>query len=89
MALGYDSGPPGASAQEMMRLSDAGMSPVEAITAATGGGAAALGRQDLGTLAPGAIADFIVVRGNPDEDLRLLADPKNIDLVIKDGEVVE
>jgi imidazolonepropionase-like amidohydrolase len=89
MALGYDSGPPGASAQEMMRLSDAGMNPVEAISAATGGGAAALGREDLGTLTPGAIADLIVVRGNPDENLRLLADPESIDLVIKDGEVVE
>ena len=63
IALGYDSGPPGASAQEMMRLSEAGMNPLEAITAATAGGAAALGRSDLGTLSPGAIADLVVVRG--------------------------
>ena len=89
MALGYDSGPPGASAQEMLRLNQAGMDPLEAITAATAGGAAALGRADLGTLFPGAIADLVVVRGHPDEDLRLLADPENIELVIKEGEVVE
>jgi len=89
IALGYDSGPPGASAQEMMRLNEAGMDPLEAITAATAGGAAALGRSDLGTLSPGAIADLVVVRGDPDENLQLLADPDNIDMVMKDGEVVE
>jgi imidazolonepropionase-like amidohydrolase len=88
MALGYDSGPPGASAQEMLRLSEAGMDPLEAITAATAGGAAALGRTDLGSLAPGAIADLLVVRGHPDADLGLLADQGNIELVMKDGEVV-
>jgi imidazolonepropionase-like amidohydrolase len=89
IALGYDSGPPGASAQEMMRLNEAGMDPLEAITAATAGGAAALGRSDLGTLSPGAIADLVVVRGHPDENLQLLADPDNIETVMKDGEVVE
>ena len=73
IAVGYDSGPPGTSAQEMLRLSEAGLSALEAITAATAGGAAALGRADLGTLDPGSIADLVVVNGEPDEDLALLA----------------
>ena len=88
IAVGYDSGPPGTSAQEMLRLAEAGMSPIEAITAATLGGAAAVGRTDLGRLSPGAIADLIVVKGRPDEDLGLLADWTNIEMVFKDGEMV-
>ncbi|HKR28353.1 MAG TPA: amidohydrolase family protein, partial [Acidobacteriaceae bacterium] len=40
----------------------------------------------LGTLAPGAIADLTVVRGNPLDDITLLAHPeKNLLLVMKDG----
>ena len=88
IAVGYDSGPPGSSAQEMLRLREAGMSPLEAIKAATLGGAAALGRSDLGRLAPGAIADLVVVNGAPDQDLELLADPGKIEMVMKDGEFV-
>jgi imidazolonepropionase-like amidohydrolase len=40
----------------------------------------------LGTLAPGSIADLLVVQGNPLDDISLLADPgKNLFLVMKDG----
>ncbi len=89
IAVGYDSGAPGASAQEILRLSEAGMTPLEAIAAATNGGAAALGRTDLGRLVPGAFADLVVVNGRPDEDLRLLASPDNFEFVMKDGAIVE
>ena len=89
IAVGYDSGPPGASAQEILRLSEAGLGPLEAIAAATAGGAAALGRADLGTLSPGACADLVVVNGRPDEDLRLLAAPDNFEFVMKEGEIVK
>lgn len=89
IAVGYDSGPPGTSAQEILRLSEAGMNPLEAIAAATAGGAAALGRTDLGRLTPGACADLLVVNGRPDEDLRLLASPDSFEFVMKDGAIVE
>jgi len=89
IAVGYDSGPPGASAQEILRLSEAGLGPLEAIAAATAGGAAALGRADLGTLSPGACADLVVMNGRPDEDLRLLADPDSFEFVMKAGEIVK
>jgi hypothetical protein len=46
LALGYDSGPPGSSAQELLRLMEAGLSAWEGLRAATIGGAAALGRDD-------------------------------------------
>jgi imidazolonepropionase-like amidohydrolase len=89
IAVGYDSGPPGASAQEILRLSEAGLTACEAIAAATAGGALALGRSDLGSLVPGAYADLLVVNGRPDEDLRLLADPDSFEFVMKDGAIVE
>jgi imidazolonepropionase-like amidohydrolase len=89
IAVGYDSGPPGASAQEILRLSEAGLTPFEAIAAATAGGATALGRTDLGSLVPGACADLLVVNGRPDEDLRLLASPDSFEFVMKDGAIVE
>ncbi|WP_414843039.1 imidazolonepropionase [Leifsonia sp. Root227] len=41
---------------------DMGMTPTEAVWAATAGGAAALRREDVGHLAPGALADFVVLR---------------------------
>ena len=70
-------------------MSEAGLRPLEAIAAATAGGAAALGRADLGTLSPGACADLVVVNGRPDEDLRLLAAPDNFEFVMKEGEIVK
>jgi imidazolonepropionase-like amidohydrolase len=78
LALGYDSGPPGASANELLRLVEAGLSPIEALRAATIGGAAALGRSDLGRISVGATADLVVVNGRPDVDLGLLTQPSSI-----------
>jgi imidazolonepropionase-like amidohydrolase len=46
------------------------MSPLEAIHAATGAAAKILGRSDLGTIRTGAVADLVVVAGNPAEDVR-------------------
>jgi imidazolonepropionase-like amidohydrolase len=89
IAVGYDSGPPGASAQEILRLSEAGLTPLEAIAAATAGGAAALGRNDLGKVVPGACADLVVVNGRPDEDLGLLASSDHFEFVMKEGEIVK
>ena len=78
IALGYDSGPPGAAAGELLRLVEAGLSPMEALAAATAGGAAALGRLDLGRLAIGAVADLVAVDGRPDDDPTILTDPARI-----------
>jgi imidazolonepropionase-like amidohydrolase len=85
LALGYDSGPPGAAAGELVRLVEAGLSPMEALAAATAGGAAALGRPDLGRLVVGGAADLVVVDGQPDLDPAVLRDPGRIVAVWQDG----
>lgn len=44
----------------------------------------------LGVIEEGALADLLLVNGNPLADLRLLADPqKNLALIVKDGRIVK
>ncbi|MDT4855096.1 Amidohydrolase family protein [compost metagenome] len=67
-------------------LSGVGLSNAQVLQAATRNAAhGLLGRNDLGTLAPGKLADIILVDGNPIEDLGALS---RVRLVIKDGVVV-
>ena len=87
-ALGYDSGPPGASANELLRLEEAGLSSIDSLGAATLGGAAALGRPDLGRIAVGGPADLVVVDGQPDQELAVLTRPASIIEVRRSGAVV-
>ncbi len=62
-----------------------GMSPMQAIVASTSGGAECIERPELGALAPGRIADVLVVDGDPLEDIRVLGERSRIHLVMKDG----
>jgi imidazolonepropionase-like amidohydrolase len=62
-----------------------GMSPLQAILAATRDAAACLERPDLGTLEPGKVADLLVVAGDPLADIRVLQDPARLHLIVKDG----
>lgn len=39
----------------------------------------------LGIIAPGAYADVLIVEGDPLADLRVLTDPENLKLIMKDG----
>ncbi len=68
---------------ELRLLTLAGMTPMEAISAATQNAAYACGHErDLGTLEVGKLADIIVVEGDPLLSLEALS---NLHLVIKDG----
>ena len=87
IALGYDSGPPGTSASELLRLIEAGMTIAEGLRAATLGGAAALGRDDLGRIGVGCRADVVVIDGRPDEEPAILTRPEAIPLVVGRGRV--
>lgn len=62
-----------------------GLDHWEALTAATRHGAEIIGvDQDLGTLEPGKLADLVVLRENPLEDIRASA---TLDYVMKNGEL--
>lgn len=88
LALGFDSWPPGADALELVRMVEGGVPTMDALVAATRGGAVACGLDDLGMVAAGAVADLIVVDGDPVRDVSILADPARIALVIQGGVVV-
>ena len=84
IVLGTDAGvlPHGRNAGELAALVAAGLTPLEAIRAATIEAAALIGRKDLGAIAIGAPGDFVVVDGDPLQDPKLLARPA---LVLKGG----
>jgi len=62
-----------------------GMSPMQAIQAATSEAARALGKEgQVGSVAPGAYGDLVAVKGDPLADIRVL---ERVEAVIKDGKV--
>jgi imidazolonepropionase-like amidohydrolase len=64
-------------------LIEAGFTPVEAVRIMTLNGATVLGIADrLGTIAPGKVADLVVIKGNP---IATPAEIRNVTLVFKDG----
>jgi imidazolonepropionase-like amidohydrolase len=90
IAMGSDVGTPlnyhGENALEIHWMGQAGMSGMDAIVAATGNAARALGWDAwMGTLETGKAADLIVVDSNPLDDLRVLADKRHLQFVMKDG----
>jgi len=90
VVAGTDAGGHGhpANAGELECLVKSGMTPMQALQAATGWAAECLGREDeLGTVLPGKLADLVVVAGDPLADISVLRDSACIALVIKDGRV--
>ena len=75
----------GENAQEFALMVAAGMTPMDAIRAATGNAAELLGSKDVGVVAVGRYADLVAVDGDPLADVRLL---EHIGFVMKGGEVV-
>lgn len=92
IAMGTDAGvmPHGTNLRELGLMVDVGLSPMDVLVATTRTAAECLGWQDrVGTVEPGKLADLIVTRTNPLEDIRSLEDPNNIILVIKDGVIMK
>lgn len=79
----------GENAFELECLVKIGLSPIEAIVAATRNAAEAIGLGDeTGTLEEGKLADVIVVDGDPLRDIMVFQDKEKIQMVIKDGQTV-
>jgi imidazolonepropionase-like amidohydrolase len=85
LAMGHDSGPPGDNAIELVRMVEGGLPAIDGIAAATRGSAAALGIDDVGTVSAGAVADLLVVDGDPLADIRVVNDPRRVWLVLQSG----
>jgi imidazolonepropionase-like amidohydrolase len=70
--------------REMEMLERAGFNPLETIHSATAVGAHALGNDRLGVIRPGYLADLLILRTNPLDDLKSLY-PTGIDVVSREG----
>ncbi len=86
MVFGSDAAiyPHGDNGKQFATMVEFGMTPLQAIQAATLTSAALLKQSDLGELKPGYLADIIAVNGNPLDNIRLL---ENVSFVMKDGAV--
>jgi imidazolonepropionase-like amidohydrolase len=77
----------GHNTEELTYLVKSGMTPEQAIAAATVNGAAALGMEkDLGEVTPGHYADLVAVEGNPLSDIGVAV--HNVRWVMKGGAVL-
>jgi imidazolonepropionase-like amidohydrolase len=71
--------------RELELMVEAGLTPMQALVAATRGGAAAMGRADeLGTIEPGKLADMVVLDADPTANIR---NTRRIDRVFVGGEM--
>jgi len=89
MAFGTDAGvyPHGDNARQFAYMVQYGMTPMEAIRAATLNSAELMGWKDkVGAISAGKLADLIAVNGDPTQDVTLL---NKVGFVMKGGRVVK
>jgi imidazolonepropionase-like amidohydrolase len=89
VVLGTDAGNPltlhGASVfMELEAMQAAGLTPMEVLIAATANGAVAMGLDSTGTVTAGAVADLVVLDGDPLADI---ANVRRTVLVVRRGEI--
>ncbi|MGH3913104.1 MAG: amidohydrolase family protein [Pseudonocardiaceae bacterium] len=87
---GSDTGVPGMFSgagliRELELLVDAGLSPQEALIAATSTAAEALRADHVGTISPGRAADLLIIEGDP---LANITAVRSVQLVLRDGRIV-
>ena len=89
IAMGTDAGTPfnqhGANAMELEFIVDLGVKPIDALRFGTAQSAALMDLSDQGRVEEGMTADFLIVDGNPGEDITKASRRENHRLVIKGG----
>ncbi|MFD3685353.1 amidohydrolase family protein [Nocardiopsis sp. NPDC058631] len=90
LLAGSDAGMPAVRAgaglvREIELLASCGLTPRQALTAATSAAAGALGAHHLGAVEPGRAADLLAVRGDPLTGLDAL---REVAVVLRDGQTV-
>ena len=88
MIFGTDAGvyPHGDNGKQFAKMVQWGMTPLQAIQAATSSASEALGLSDVGIIEPGRFGDMVAVRGDPLQNVALL---EHVDAVIKGGTLVK
>ena len=92
IAMGTDSGvgKHGENARELLLMAENGMTPMQAIVASTATAAQLLHLEhQVGTLEVGKLADIVVVDGEVLEDIRTIANPAKVRLVLKGGQAAK
>jgi imidazolonepropionase-like amidohydrolase len=88
VAFGTDMGvgPHGRNAEELELMVQAGMSPTQAIVAATKTASECVHMSDqIGTLEPGKLADLLIVDGDPLADMGTLKDREKLLMIMQGG----
>jgi imidazolonepropionase-like amidohydrolase len=88
IAFGTDTavGPHGTNAEELRLMVENGMTPMQAIVAATKTASECVHMsRDIGTLEPGKLADLLVVDGNPLEGIGILEDKSKLLVIMQGG----
>lgn len=94
IAVGTDAGTPGnfhgtTGTEIKFMVENVGMTPAEALQAATIIGAKCVHLDDkIGVIEKGKIADIVISNKNPLEDISVVENPKNFSHVIKDGKIM-
>ena len=86
---GFPNNPIGKNARDLSLFVDLlGFSPIETLVAATKYGGDLMGmRTELGQLAPGFLADVLVVKGDPTSDISVLEDATNLRYILQGGKI--
>ncbi len=84
---GFPFNPHGRNARDLaLWVEHFGYTPAEALHAATALGGEIMGRGDeLGRIAPGYLADLLLVDGDPTADVAILQDKQRLKAIMKDG----